>query len=90
MRREISTGFTQMMQNFIRQFVLAVLPVVDRATTLARQAERELEAARQADPECVNLELSPRTLDRFLKGARAAVNAPPQQQTEPLNADHTN
>jgi hypothetical protein len=38
MRREISTGFTEMIENFIRQFVLPVLPMVDRATTLARQA----------------------------------------------------
>jgi hypothetical protein len=78
------------MQNFIHQFVMAVLPMLDRAATLFRQAEQGLEAAQRADPECVNLELAPRTLDRFLKGARAAVNAPPQQQTEPLNADHKN
>jgi hypothetical protein len=35
MRREISTGFTEMMQNFIHQFALAVLPMVLVAGTHA-------------------------------------------------------
>jgi hypothetical protein len=90
MRREISTGLTQMMQNFIHQFALAVLPMLDRATTLARQAEQELEAAQRAGPECVNLDLSPRSLDRLLRGARAAVSWPAQRQPVPINADLKN
>lgn len=47
--------------------------LLDQAATLARQAESKLQAAQQADPECVNVELPPRQLDRFLKGARAAI-----------------
>lgn len=64
--------------------------LLEQATTLARQAEKNLEAAQQADPECVNLELAPAALDRLLKLARATVNSPAKRASGGPNTDRGN
>ena len=50
--------------------------LLDQAVQLARQSEEQLRAAAAADPEYVDLELTPRPLNRILGSAQAAVGDP--------------
>jgi len=64
--------------------------LLDQAVKLARAAEAQFQAAHDADPEYVDLELPPRPLNRFLKGAHAAITAPAKKSPAKFDADDKN
>jgi len=62
--------------------------LLDAAEKRAREAEAGFMAARQADPEYVDLDLPPKPLDRMLKEARAAFKKAVQSQSAPARVEH--
>ncbi len=62
--------------------------LLDLAEKRAREAEAGFMAARQADPECVDLELPPKPLDRMLTEARGALNKAVRSRPAPASAEH--